>query len=88
MSLFAGSFKYKLNSEDSHDPSLPMDRLKAKGGTMAMWDSKLDQHVTVLKTPSSAVLPILVKVPGICTACHIGVYMPTAGLEEQFVEAL
>ena len=88
MSLFAGSFKYKLNSEDSHDPSLPMDRLKAKGGTMAMWDSKLDQHVTVLKTPSSAVLPILVKVPGLCTACHIGVYMPTAGLEEQFVEAL
>ena len=88
MTLFDGSYKFVLNSEDSHDLDLPLDRMKAKGVTMAMWDSKLDQFVTILKPQSSSVLPLLVKIPGITPACHIGVYMPTAGLEDQFIEAL
>ena len=55
MSLFSGSYKFILNSEDSHDPDLPMDRLRAKGDTVAMWDCKIDQYVTVLKTSSPSV---------------------------------
>ena len=43
MTLFAGSYKFVLNSEDSHDLDLPMDRVKAKGGTVAMWSSESDQ---------------------------------------------
>ena len=88
MNLFTGSYSFVLNSEDMHDLDLPMDRLRAKGGTMAMWESKLDQHVTVMKSPSSSVLPLLVKIPGTAPACHIGIYLPTAGLEEQFIESL
>ena len=85
---FNGKYKFVLNSKDSHDLDLPMEKLKAKGGTMAMWDTKIDQHVTVLKTNSPSVLALLVKLPGHVPACHIGVYMPTAGLEDQFLEAL
>ena len=88
MNTFAGSYKYVLNSEDSHDPDLPLDRFRAKGGTMAMWDNNLDQLVTVLKTVSPSVLPLLVKIPDSAPTCHIVVYLPTAGLEEQFIEAL
>ena len=71
MTLFTGSYKFVLNSEDMHDLDLPMDRSRAKGGTMAMWDTKLDKHVTVLKSPSSSVLPLLLKIPGVAPACHI-----------------
>ena len=88
MTQFDGAYKFALNSEDSFDLDLSLDRVKAKGGTMAMWDTNLDQYVTVLKTTSPAVLPLLVKIPGLLETCHIGVYMPTAGLDEQFVEAL
>jgi hypothetical protein len=88
MGPFNGKYKFSLNSEDCHDPDLPLERFRAKGGTLAMWETKLDQYVTVLPTNSSAVLPLLVKIPGLVQACHIGVYLPTAGLEEQFVDAL
>ena len=88
MDIFAGSFKFVLNSEDSHDLDLPLDRLRAKGGTMVMWDIKLDQVIIVIKPVSPSILPLLVKIPGAAPACHIGVYLPTAGLEEQFIDAL
>ena len=88
MTIFAGKFSYSLNSEDCHDPDLPLDSFRAKGGTMAMWDTSLDPHITVLPTSSPAVLPLLVKLPGLAVACHIGIYLPTAGLEDQFCAAL
>ena len=88
MTLFEGCYKYSLNSEDKHDLDIPMDRMKAKGGTMAMWSLHIDQHITVLPTSSPSVLPLMIKLPGLAPACHIGVYLPTAGLEEQFMEAL
>ena len=73
MTQFDGAYKFALNSEDSFDLDLSLDRVKAKGGTMAMWDTNLDQYVTVLKTISPAVLPLLVKIPGLLETCHIGV---------------
>ena len=55
---------------------------------MAMWDKELDQFVTVLSPVSPSVLSLLVKLPETVPACHICVYLPTAGLEDQFIEAL
>ena len=59
--VFTGKFNYFLNSEDNYDLDLPLVKLKAKGGTMALWDCKLDQYVTVLPTSTPAVLPLFVK---------------------------
>ena len=59
MQAFSGKFNFSLNSEDMFDMDLSMDKVKAKGGTLVMWDSKLDQHVTVLHAPSPAVIPLL-----------------------------
>ena len=88
MELFGDKFKYSLNSEDCHDLDLPLDRVRAKGGTMAMWHSSLDQYITVLPSASPAILPLLVKLPDLAISCHIGTYLPTAGQEEQFLSAL
>ena len=41
MTLFDDNYKYSLNSEGKHDLDIPMDRIRAKGGTMAMWCSDL-----------------------------------------------
>ena len=76
MAPFNGSFKFFLKSEDIHDLDLPMDRLRAKGGTMVMWDTKLDRFVTVLRPVSPSVLPLLVKIPESAPACHICMYLP------------
>ena len=60
MGPFNGNYKFSMNSEDSHDPDLPLDRFKAKGGTLAMWSAKLDQFITVLPSNSPSVLPLLI----------------------------
>ena len=55
---------------------------------MIMWHLSIDQYVTPLDPPSSSVLPILISLPGARKACHICVYFPTAGLEDQFIAAV
>ena len=77
-------YKFFLNSKDRHLPDLPMDTLRAKGGTMAMWASHLDPYVTVLPSASSAVLPLILAIPGFATTAHIGIYLLTRGLEQEW----
>ena len=84
----SANFNYFLNSEDSHDETLALDYVKAKGGTLAIWDSKYDPYIKILKAPSSSILPIIMTIPGHMTCCHIGVYMPTSGLEAEFLDAI
>ena len=81
MTIFS-SYRFKLNSPDSFDLNLPLDKMKPRGGTMIMWHLSIDQYVTPLDPPSSSVLPILISLPGAQKACHICVYFPTAGLED------
>ena len=47
-SLFDGKFAFHQNSEDAFCPDIPLSTRRAKGGTMAMWASKLDPHVKIL----------------------------------------
>ena len=88
MTLFGGSYEYSLNSPDLYNENLPFDKNRAYGGTLAMWKSSVSPYVTVLDAPSSSILPLLLKIPGYEHSCHIGIYMPTAGLEDQFMGAL
>ena len=88
MTIFKGKYEYSLNSPDIHDSHLSLDKSRAFGGTLAMWKSSLDPYVTVLEAPSSSILPLLLKLPGYKSSCHIGTYLPTAGQDEQFISAL
>ena len=38
--------------------------------------------------PSPAIFLVVVQIPGFKTYCHIGIYMPTAGQSDQFVELM
>ena len=88
MTLFHDRYKFVLNSDDKYNPLSPLDKNKASGGTLAMWLQSYDQYITPLTSPSCAILPLLVKLPGVKPSCHIGIYMPTAGHEEDFVSSL
>ena len=40
------SYKLLLNSPDMFDLSLPLDKMKAKGGTLTMWHVLIDKDAT------------------------------------------
>ena len=82
------SYSYHLNSEDLFDEYLPLVKSKAKGGTLLLWSSELDPYITILPTPTSAILPCRVSLPGLIISYHICIYLPTAGKDDQFVSEL
>ena len=86
-SLFNGEYSSSLSSEDILNPDLPLLK-RAKGGTMAMWKSNLDQFVSICGTSSSSFLPLIFSPPGLATTIHIVVYLPTAGQDVEFVEEI
>ena len=55
---------------------------------MALWKSELDPYIKLLPTTSSAVLPLILTLPGRCSTAHVTVYLPTHGREAEFVSAL
>ena len=83
--MFNGKFLFHLNSEDSFCPELSLATRRAKGGTMAMWECKLDPYIRILPTTTSAVLPLLLSPPGLMPTAHITVYLPTAGRDSEFL---
>ena len=83
-----GQFSFHLNSEDLLHPELALEHHKAKGGTLALWTSSLDPYVTVIPTLSSSVLAIALAIPNLVISCHICIYLPTAGQENEFFAAL
>ena len=50
--------------------------------------SNLRSLRTILPTSSPALLPCMVKLSGCVTSYHIGIYMPTAGKDDDFVSVL
>ena len=88
MKYFHGEYCYKLTSADSFDPDLPLLTSKAHGGTLIMWKSAFDSYVDVYPTSSSAFTIIIFCPPGLQTSIHICVYLPTAGLNTQFIQEL
>ena len=88
MELFQGEYSSSLNSEDLHDPDLPMTSNKAKGGTLVMWKSSLDPYITVHNIDSAAYLPVILNIPGVQTSIHVALYLPTSGKETEFISEL
>ena len=85
---FLGMYDAHLNSEDSHDQDLALDKVKARGGTMIMWHTSLTPFITVIPTESSSFQTILLKLPETVLSLHTAIYLPTSGKEDQFFSTL
>ena len=88
MSTVKHEYCYWLNSDDLFDPDLPLVKSKAVGGTLAMWRKWLDPLITVHPIQSSAILPLVLQLPGAKTSVHIAIYLPTSGKEYDFISEL
>ena len=88
MDVFSTRYCHSLNSSDLSDPDLPLVTTKAFGGTMAMWRKEYDPFVTVHQSPTSSILPLVFDHPDLRPSVHLTIYLPTAGREAEFVDAL
>ena len=82
LKYFSKDYCLELNSEDCFDPELPLTKNRSFGGTMALWKQEHDPFVTVLKTTSSAILPIIFSPKGSVPSAHITIYLILLFLSE------
>ena len=66
----------------------PLETLRDKGGTMALWKSSLYPYIMVLPSTSPDIIPLLLDIPGQSLSIHIEIYMPTRGQEHKWLIAL
>ena len=85
---FRGEYSFSLNSEDLYNPELSLTSSRAKGGTLVMWEKRLDPYLSVHLFSSPAFLPVVIDIPGFKTMIHIAVYLPTSGKEAEFLDEL
>ena len=85
---FDDKYNFYLNSEDKFDNESPFYKNRTFGGTMALWKHGLDPHITIHPPSTTSFLPVIFSPPGSPVTVHIGVYLPTSGQENQFVEQL
>ena len=85
MKHFQGDYSFALNSEDLHVPDLALNKTRSKGGTLIMWKHALDPYITVAPLHTSAFLPVFLHKPGFQPSIHIGVYLPTAGKDPEYL---
>ena len=55
---------------------------------MVLWKNELDHYIQKLDPPSPSILPIVFKPPNTVPSIHCSVYLPTCGLDSQFLEEL
>ena len=82
------SYKFHLNSEDNYDQDLPLSKMKAWGGTLALWHSEIGPFVTIIPSTSSSILALVLDIPGLSPSIHFGIYLPTAGKDSEFFSSL
>ena len=88
MDYVRGDYCHFLNSEDLHNPDLPLVTNHAVGGTLCLWRRFLDPFVTIYLATNSSFTPIVLRIPNYQTSIHIGIYLPTHGKDVQFVSDL
>ena len=79
---------YFLNSDDLHDPELPMVRSRLIGGTLVLWAHSLDPYVTIHPPTTSAITALILCIPGYQVTVHIAIYLPTSGRDTDFVSEI
>ena len=61
---------------------------KAHGGTMILWKKSIEKFITIIPCKTSSFLAILFKPPSCTAFLHICLYLPTSGLESEFVDEI
>ena len=88
MAYLHNNYSFSLNSEDTLDPEAPYTKNRTSGGSMVLWKSELDKYISVHPVSSTSFLPVVFSPPGVPTTVHIGLYLPTSGLETQFIDQI
>ena len=87
-SIFNPEYCSSLNSDDKFDQDLALSSCKAHGGTLVLWKRFLDPFVTIINVTTSRFLILLLNIPGSPVTIHVSVYLPTSGLDSDFVHEL
>ena len=74
MDYVRGDYCHFLNSEDLHNPDLPLVTNHAVGGTLCLWRRSLDPFVTIYPATNSSFTPLILRIPNYQTSIHIGIY--------------
>ena len=88
MQHLEGEYCYHLNSDDLHDPELPLVKSRSLGGTMMLWNKEIDPYIEIINTTSTAFLPIVLKMPDLKVSIQVTIYLPTHGKDSEFVSDL
>ena len=83
-----GEYCFALNSDDMHDPELPLVKNKSVGGTLCLWRKHLDPYVSVIELKSPSFTPFILKLPNFEISIHIAIYLPTHGKDVEFMADL
>merc|ERR1712208_70919 len=57
-------------------------------GTMILWKKSIEKFITIIPCKTSSFLAILFKPPSCTAFLHICLYLPTSGLESEFVDEI
>ena len=82
------NYKLFLNGEDRYLPDLPLQSIRAKGSTMDLWEASLDPYISILPSSTPSVLLLILDIPGCAMTAHIGIYLPTRSLEQEWTIAM
>ena len=85
LKLVKHAYGYHLSSKEADDPLLPFAKSRSYGGTLVLWKRDLDAYVSVLSSPTTAFLPILLQIPGARPSIHVGIYLPTHGRDSEYI---
>ena len=83
-----GHYEFYLNSEDVHNNDLPLTENKAKAGNLVLWKKRLDPYVEIYPVVTASFTPVILRMPNCHTSVHVGIYMPTHGQDERFVNEM
>ena len=61
--VLSNNYKFYLNSDDRHDPNLPMTNRKSFGGTMLLWNSWVDPYLQIIPPVSHSFLIAILTLP-------------------------
>ena len=64
-------YLFYLNSDDRHDPELPLLKSCSHGGTLLFWLNELDPYVRIYPVTSTAFTPLILTLPNTALSIHI-----------------
>ena len=70
------------------DPEIPLITRRAHAGVLVFWKKSLDPFISIIDVNSSRFHILIFSHPNLPTTVHFTIYLPTSGLDCDFVEEL